>query len=745
MKQSINHSRGRGIVATGLALLLLTFASTAMANAVLQKVSHEELPGHRIKFDLMFSGTAAPDPEVFTTQQPPRIAVDFADTSNATDAKDKSIDIGAVSGLSVVSAGGRTRMVVKLLRSADYQTSVAGNTVSLVVGNGRGQTTGTHAAPVDPSKQYIAAQGQTAISDIDFRRGNAGQGRVIVEYNGDSLNPRIDEEEGGEVAVHLPGAQLSEDQAKRLDVKDFATPVNTIDAIPGAGNGAALQLHVRGEVTTSSYDHDGKLVIAVARKKKEDKSAQDKKDKKQYTGKRITFNFQNISVRAALQLLADVSNLNLVASDSVQGEVTLHLKNVPWDKALDIIMRANGLDKRRDGNVVWIAPQQELAEYEQSLAKARQKAANNAELESAYISISYGNAKDIAGLLTKDAKSGGGGGGGNSSRSFLSKRGSVSYDERTNTLLVHDTKEKIREIKNLVSRLDRPVRQVLIEARIVAATDTFSRDLGVKWGVQAWQDGNRDHRIVTSPTAGNAAENGITLHNNQVKGQNKDIDLQTGDGGYNVNLPITDPSGTLGLAILGSNYLVDLELQAAQTEGRTEIISSPRVITANQQKADIKQGQQIGYVTYRQGSGGQGGAGLGTATTQFKEAVLELEVTPTITADDRVYMDIKVKKDSLDSFINNPGGGQVPLLNTRSITTNVLVDNGQTVVLGGIYEVDKENSVTKVPGLGDLPIIGALFRKTNRSNEKAELLVFVTPRILSEGGFSTSDLTRNIN
>ena len=451
-----------------------------------------------------------------------------------------------------------------------------------------------------------------------------------------------------------------------------------------------------------------------------------------YTGKRATFNFQDIPVRSVLQLIADTSGLNIVASDSVTGSITLRLVNVPWDQALDVILRSKGLDKRRDGNVIWIAPQQELAKYEEDLAAARMKAEDNAPLITTYIPISYGKAVDIAKLLTTGSmQSNGGGataGGAGVSRGFLSARGSVSYDERTNTLLLNDTAEKTEQIRQLVAVLDKPVQQVLIESRVVIASDDFTRELGVKWGA----NGQRTNPSGQVLQIGGA--NGSTLGNNSGSSTTGTTTGSTlgGDTGLNVNLPVSNSpaAGVLGLAILGKNYALDLELSAAQTEGRGEVISSPRVITANQQEAVIRQGQQIGYVTYQNSA--TGAAGSGTATVQFKDAVLELKVTPTITADNRVYLKINVKKDALAAFIDAPGSGQVPQIDTRELNTSVLVDNGQTVVLGGIYEITKANTVTKIPGLGDIPGIGVLFRKTSRQNDKAELLIFVTPRILSD-------------
>ncbi len=388
---------------------------------------------------------------------------------------------------------------------------------------------------------------------------------------------------------------------------------------------------------------------------------------------------------------------------------------MPWDQALDVILRAKSLDKRRNGNVVWVAPQAELAKYEQDLADAKLKAQDTAELVTDYVPISYGKAADIAKLLTTGSKQGGGGAsGGNTQRGFLSPRGSVSFDERTNTLLLNDTPEKIRQLRDLIAVLDKPVQQVLIESRIVVATDDFTRELGAKFGVSGRVNNTE---FPNSATATPALTAGIGGGNVTTSG-------------LNVNLPVGAATSNFGLAILGANYAIDLELSAAQTEGRGEVISSPRVITANQQEAVIRQGQEIGYVTFQNSAGS--GAGSGTATVQFKDAVLELKVTPTITADNRVYLMINVKKDALAGYVDAPGSGKIPTIDTREINTSVLVDNGQTVVLGGIYEVNKSNTISKVPGLGDIPGIGALFRNTSRTNTKAELLIFVTPRILSD-------------
>ena len=720
MSNQIKPVRGRVMrqasrfVIVGLLTLGAAWSNAAAAaTSTLKEISYDTLPGGRIELHLNFAQGPVPEPKIFTTGNPPRIAVDFADTDNAAP---RHIDIGkgSTTGVSAVSAGGRTRVVVELLRESTYRSRVEGNSLVLTVNNGTEASTTTTAATIDPSKALPSAMNGPTVSNIDFRRGPNGEGRILIDFSGAGANADM-KQQGDKVVVELSQVNLPANLAQRLDVLDFATPVQSIVTKAGVRGGARMEIAVKGPVDTSAYQSGNQYVVEIATKKKDPKAADSKLAKGQdpvYNGNRVTFNFQDIPVRSALQLLADISGLNLVASDTVGGSVTLRLVNVPWDQALDVVLRAKSLDKRRNGNVIWIAPQEELAKYEQSIADARLKAEDNAELVTDYVPISYGKAKDIAKLLTTgstQASGGGGGGGSNTSHGFLSSRGSVSFDERTNTLLINDNPQKIRELRALIAVLDKPVQQVLIESRIVIATDTFTRELGAKFGAQGVRTNPSGQQISTGGTTTGA---GTT-------------------GGLNVNLPTPDQAaGTIALGILGKNYALDLELQAAQTEGRSEVISSPRVITANQQEAVIRQGQEIGYVTYQNSA--TGASGSGTATVQFKDAVLELKVTPTITSDNRVYLMINVKKDALHGYITVPGSGQVPTIDTREINTSVLVDNGQTVVLGGIYEITKQNSASKVPGLGDIPGLGILFRTTTRESDKAELLIFVTPRILSE-------------
>ncbi|MGH8156718.1 MAG: type IV pilus secretin PilQ [Rhodanobacter sp.] len=711
----------------GLLLAAATWSSVAMAaSSTLKNISFDTLPGGKVQLHMDFGSGPVPQPKIFTTGNPPRIAIDFADTDNAA-ARHLDIGQGSTSGVSAIAAGGRTRVVVELMRESSYRSRVEGNSLVLTINNGPSDQSVTTAASVDPSKALPSASNGPSIANIDFRRGTNGEGRVLISFSGSGANAQMSRK-GDKLLVTIDHANLPANLAQRLDTLDFATPVQSIVTRAGIGGGARIEIAIKGDVDTSAYQTPDQYVVEVAPKKVDAKVAQLAKagQEPSYNGKRVTFNFQDIPVRSALQLIADVSGLNLVASDSVGGSVTLRLVNVPWDQALDVILRAKTLDKRRNGNVIWVAPQQELAKYEQDIADAQQKAQDTAELETAYVPVSYGKAADIAKLLTTgslQSQATGGSTSANTAKGFLSARGSASFDVRTNTLLLNDTPDKIKQLRDLIAVLDKPVQQVLIESRIVVATDDFTRELGAKFGVNGTRTNPSGQILQTGGTIGGVPGNNGASTSTGVNA--------SGAGGLNVNLPAAAPqAGSIGLAILGANYSLDLELSAAQTEGRSEVISSPRVITANNVEAVIRQGQEIGYVTFQNSSGSAPGSG--TATVAFKDAVLELKVTPTITADGRVYLAINVTKDALAGYTIVPGSGQVPNIDTRSINTSVLVDNGQTVVLGGIYEVNKTNTITKVPGLGDIPGIGILFRQTSRGDTKAELLIFVTPRVLSD-------------
>ncbi|MGG6343770.1 type IV pilus secretin PilQ [Stenotrophomonas indicatrix] len=598
-----------------------------------------------------------------------------------------------------------------------------------------------------------AAPAGLSVARIDFKRGDDGAGRLILQFDGQGAMPDL-RSQGNSVVVDVGNARLPANLQKPMNVTDFATPVQRIDAKP-SGAGTQLVLSTGGPVESLAYQSGNEYVVEISPRQAQAAvgavtagsvtQAAKGVPQRGFAGKPVTFNFQDVPVRTVLQLIAEESNLNVVASDSVQGNVTLRLVNVPWDQALDIVLRAKGLDKRRDGSVVWVAPQSELAKFEQEKEDARIAIENREDLMTDYVQINYHSATQIFKALTEAKGIGGGGGGGGGAgggssqeeSGFLSARGRIVADERTNTLMISDIPKKIARMRELISVIDRPVDQVLIEARIVIATDTFARELGAKFGIS----GSRDNVYFSGDLASNAKnrESEVTTSiANQTAFNQWVAGGRTGPApvpvgptitrGLNWNLPVAAASnpGSLALSILNAGYLLDVELSAMQEESRGEVISNPRVVTTNQREALIKQGKEIGYVTIS--GGGTGGAQ--TPNVQFKEVVLELKVTPTITNDNRVFLNMAVKKDEVDQLIQLQGYGTVPSINRREVNTAVLVEDGQTVVIGGVYEFTDRNSVSKVPFLGDVPFLGNLFKKRGRNKDKAELLVFVTPKVL---------------
>lgn len=675
--------------------------------------------------------------QAFATMDPPRIAIDLPGTSNRVAERRIQVGNGATNAISAAEAGGRTRVVIDLFSPASYETTVDGNAYVIDIGASAGTATAaTPGLAADPAKRIGGRNPE--LTHVDFRRTAEGAARIVLDLS--SENAMIDlRTEGKTVILDLPAVDTPEAQRQRLDVTDFATPVLAIESTQ-TGSGSRVAIKTTGDFETMAYQTGNQYVLEISPKavasasEGGDGAGMGREERKAYTGTPVTFNFQEIPVRTVLQLIAEESGLNVVAADTVSGNVTLRLINVPWDQALDIVLRSKSLDKRSDGNVIWVAPQSEIAAYEQALADARIANEQRAELITEYIPVNYGSAEEIAKLLTEDSKTGSASGavqGGTIANGFLSPRGNVSFDARTNTLLVNDTAEKISEIKELVALLDRPVDQVLIEARIVVASESFARELGARFGVSsARQEGNNTILSTTGTLAGAA-----TMTNNALANRMAGRPGLTGIGDgvatnnrLNVNLPVSNPAGTIGFSILGADYLLDLELSALQSEGRGEVVSSPRVITSNQRPATISQGREVGYVTVT-GTGGNS-----QPTVNFKEALLELKVTPTITQDGRVFLDMGVKKDEIIGYVDMGPLGSTPELAKREVTTAVLVDSGQTVVVGGVYEFSSQEDISKVPFLGDVPVLGNLFRKKSKGQTKAELLIFVTPKILNVAG-----------
>ena len=698
-------TKRRWVLAMGALAVGMATSLSALAENVLQDVRYASAPGGKVDITLEFSEPVG-DVQAFTTDTPPRIAMDLPGTSNGLDKRRIVIGSGATSAVSAVEAGGRTRVVVDLFRPAGYTTRAAGNLLVLTVDAGA-QPNSLATGP-DPTKKVAT---DLQVANIDFRRGENGSGRVILKFSGDGAAADMRTEDN-RLVVDVANASIPEALRRRLDVTDFATPVKSLEPNANAGS-TRLVIHTNGAVDSMAYQTGNEYVVEVTPKRgaaspvlagapgRAAGAVEGEPEAKRYGGRPVTFNFQDVPVRTVLQLIAEESGLNVVASDTVQGNVTLRLINVPWDQAMDIVLRAKQLDKRRDGNVIWIAPQKEIADFEQALADARIANEVREPLVTEYIPVNYGIAEDIAGLLTDDSKqaqtAGGGGGSKTAGGGFLSPRGSVSFDSRTNTLLVVDIQSKVDEIKNMLAILDRPVDQVLIEARIVVASETFARDLGVMFGVQD--------------------RTGTLVNSNET----------TTDSGFLVNLPANPAAGILNLSILRQDIALDLEHSALEEEGRGEVVSNPRVITANQREAIIRQGQEVAYLTIQPAT--TPGA-VAQATVEFKEVLLELKVTPTITQDGRVYLNLAVKKDEVSELIANPAGGFVPQIARREVSTAVLIDNGQTVVVGGVYEFKDREDLRKVPFLGDLPVLGNLFKNKSRDIEKAELLIFVTPRVL---------------
>jgi len=586
--------------------------------------------------------------------------------------------------------------------------------------------TATAIGNADPARQ---AAGALEISNIDFKRGDGGAGRLILRFNGKGAAPDL-RNQGSSVIIDVGNAALPATLQRPLNVIDFATPVQRVDA-HSAGAGSQLVLSTNGAFESLAYQTGNEYVVEIVPRAA--RSAVGSSASKAiaggsakvattgaraYSGRPVTFNFQDVPVRTVLQLIAEESNLNIVASDTVQGNVTLRLVNVPWDQALEIVLRAKGLDQRREGGVVWVAPQPELAKFEQEKEDARIAIDNRVDLITDYVQINYHSASAIFKALTEakgiGGSSGGGGGSGSSEQEngFLSPRGRLVADERTNTLMISDIPKKVAQMRELIGVIDRPVDQVLIEGRIVIATDTFARDLGAKFGI----GGTRDYNNGANTGTIGSGVNGVT----------------DATRGLNVNLPAGSfTSGgiapSLAYTLLGANFNLDLELSALQEEGRGEVISNPRIITANQREGYIRQGKEIGYVTITGGTGGQ----AATPNVQFKDVLLELKVTPTITNDGRVFLNLNVKKDEVERYIELADYGTVPEISKREINTAVLVEDGQTVVIGGVYEFTDRASVAKVPFLGDIPFLGNLFKKKGRLKDKAELLIFITPKVLS--------------
>ncbi|RKZ48427.1 MAG: type IV pilus secretin PilQ [Gammaproteobacteria bacterium] len=680
------------------------FTATVQA-ATLDNISYSVLPGERVQLQIELSEPMEGEPLNFTIDNPARIALDFPNTQLGAVQKSQSIDVGVAHSVSAVEAAGRTRVVLNLVNSVPYEIDVQGSSVIVTLGVNdvivadalRG------GAPSSLLSTNNAGGTSSSIEGIDFRRGDDGEGRVIVTLSDPSISVDMNQV-GGKIVLDFIGAALPGELDRKLDVVDFATPVKEIDT-KGSNNGTRMMI----STTAQQYDHlayqsDNTFIVEVRPLSEQEQET--RKEKAGFTGERLSLNFQDIEVRAVLQLIADFTGLNMVASDTVGGNVTLRLKNVPWDQALDIILKAKGLGMRQIDNVIMVAPNAEIAAREQLELESSRQVEELAPLYTEFIQVNYAKAGDLADLIKADENN------------LLSERGSVTIDVRTNTLIIQDITASLESIREMLAKLDIPIRQVLIESRIVNADENFAKDLGVRFG---YAKNTKQGNAVTREDIGPNPRDPVAIFTGSEEGNVDGTGGTARDGIENllVDLPAL-ASGAGASLIVGKigSYLLQLELTALVAEGRGEDIASPKVITSNQSTAIIESGVEIPY---------QEASSSGATTTAFKKAVLSLEVTPQITPDDRVLLDLSVSQDSPGL----PVVGGIPI-NTRRVETQVLVDNGETVVLGGVYTRNETNAVERVPFFGDLPYVGFLFKRSSTSETKSELLIFVTPKILKE-------------
>ncbi len=696
-----------------LSILLFSVSLAVFsANVVtLDKINTSSLPGERVQIKLVFSEVVPNEPLSFSVDNPARVVLDLPNISLNLSKKSQTIGIGMANSLNAVEAKGRSRVVINLTRSVSYSVDVSGNTVILNLGSGvvassSGSSNKSYSGTTsdETSISSVAAR----IENIDFKRGENGEGRVIVKLSNPSI-PIDMRVEGGNVVIDFMETQLPPRLDRKLDVMDFATPVKEIDTAASGNNTTMIISSISEDYDHIAYQAGENYTIEFKPLTKEEKEEQ-KKEKFGYTGERLSLNFQDIEVRAVLQLIADFTGLNMVTSDAVSGNVTLRLKNVPWDQALDIILKSRGLGMRQNGNVVMVAPQEELTARERVELEANQQIEELAPLRTEFIQINYASATDLSGLIQSGENK------------LTSERGTVSIDQRTNTLIVQDVATSLQAIRELILKLDIPVRQVLIEARIVNADESFAKDVGVRFGYSK----HSKQGIIDRTDLGTAPEANPFIELGGGKAGVTDFGTWTAFGvdtteNLIVSLPATPAdaaSFALAIGKIGS-YLMQLELSALIAEGRGEDIASPRIITANQTEAVIESGVQIPF---------QEASSSGATSVSFQDAVLSLRVTPQITPDDRIIMDLQVNQDT----VSGTTVLGVPAINTRSVTTQVLVANGETVVLGGVYTSSDRKTVDRIPFFGDLPYVGFLFKRTDIDKTKDELLIFITPKILKD-------------
>ena len=682
----------------------LIFGASNSFAATLNDLQFTELPGERIEVRATFSEPPS-QPKGYAIEQPARIVLDFDNVDSSLPQKKYPISFGNAQSAVVLEAGNRTRFIMNLTSPSTYSTSIEGNTLIAIIDGSKGGKAYVRQKSTPTNNQSFTDKSERRITKVDFRRTENGGGTVLLNISNPKVSVDIEKSASG-IVVNFSDTNIAANLQRRLDVLDFATPVKTIESI-SEGDNTTIAIDIVGEYDYLAYQADNQYVITVNSLTPAQAAA--RQDRFKFVGEKLSLNFQDIQVRAVLEIIADVTGLNLVASDTVQGNITLRLDNVPWDQALELVLKSKSLDKRLVGNVLLVAPAAEIAERERQEIETRNQLEELAPLRTEFIRIRYASASDIFELFKSSGSSGAEDEGSKSTAGILSNRGTAIVDERTNSIILTETESKITEFLGLIEKLDVPIRQVLIESRIVIANSTFSKEIGVRWGGNAASENGGGLTTIggslnsLNPSLSGPANIGNSVNNNIV------------------NLAAPNTAGTIALSFLNSNVLLDLELSAFESNGSAEIVSQPKVITGDKQQASIESGQSIPYQTTSDGE----------VSIEFEEAVLRLDVTPQITPDNRIIMDLVITQDSVAGAAVSTAE-TVPIIDTTELITQVLVADGQTIVLGGIYQQNTINTIDKVPFFGDIPYLGRLFKRNVSNNEKQELLIFITPRILSD-------------
>ncbi|MBP6681687.1 MAG: type IV pilus secretin PilQ [Halioglobus sp.] len=704
-KKAVGKTRermGKGLLGAVVGLVVSLMAGAANAASTIKNIEFSSRPESKFEIRVDFDGLP-PQLKSYTIEKPARIAIDFPDTRSALEQKRFSLPYGNATGVVVLESGDRTRLVVNLVKVVPFETRVDGNSLFVVVGQDAG---GNYMKPVAERYRVATriepvADVVSEITDLQFQRTGEGEGRLTLQLTDPSVDVNVFSE-AGDIKVEFVDTNVPERLMRRYDVTDFATPVNSVDVNTNE-RGATLTLKNTGDYDYLAYQTDNTYVLSVKPLSK--KEVEERKNEFTYVGDRISLNFQDIEIRAVLQLIADFTELNLVASDTVQGRITLRLQNVPWDQALELVLKTKGLDKRQIGNVLMVAPAAEIAERERQQIEANKQIAELAPLQSEFVRIRYANAASVVELFQAGSEEGG---------SLISPRGSVIVEPRTNSIIITETAPKLAEIRGLIELVDIPIRQVMIEARIVIAQSDATKNLGIEWGGAYLNTNNDSITSVSGDT-----DNVVNLNQSVINGTQPQVDYP---GALLVDLGVTRSSG-FAVGFTSGDLFLTAELSALEAAGEGEVVSQPKVITGDKQQASIKSGTEVPY---------QESSASGETTTSFKDAVLSLEVTPNITPDDRIMLDLQVNQDSIGELVPSGQGGFIPSIDTTQLNTQVLVGNGETVVLGGVFKTEDIESVEKVPFFGDLPYIGAFFRNESTTSKKTETLIFITPRILAD-------------